>query len=95
MQPELPGPAHDGSGAMEQDHVPAIERMANEIAALRKIVTDLLRHVGVQATCKGENCREKILFIFHRDTGKITPYNLDGTPHYGTCVDRNRFHTRR
>jgi hypothetical protein len=106
MPPEFQGPAHDGSGAMEPDIVPAIERLADDIAVRvqmmakelerqQEITAALLRHVGEKGICKGLNCRQEILFVFHRDTGKLTPYNFDGTPHFATCVDRNQFHRRK
>jgi hypothetical protein len=105
MPPELPGPAHDGSGAAE-DHVPAIERMCNDTAEAilqmcqelerqKQIVRDLLRHVGEWGICKGPRCMQEILFVYHRDTGKTTPYNPDGTSHFATCPDREQFHRRR
>jgi hypothetical protein len=89
MQPELAGPAHDGSGANE-DHVPAIERKGNEIAATmrelahelkhqKKIVGDLLMHVGRKARCK--QCGKPILWIRHIDSSHFVAYDLDGTNH--------------
>jgi hypothetical protein len=93
MQPDLFVPAHDGSGA--GDGVPLIERMANDLAAARKIIAELLRHAGVEGVCKGPNCGQKIIFVFHRDTGKLTPYNQDGTSHFASCPDRELFHKSR
>jgi hypothetical protein len=101
MPPELTGPAHDGSGAS----VLSIERLADDLAERildvlqelhrqRQIVADLLRHLGAKGVCKGARCQQTILFICHRN-GRITPYNLDGTSHYSTCVDREEFHRRR
>lgn len=95
--------AHDGSGVGELDFVPAIERMADDIAARmlemahelenqKKILAALLKHVGVRAVCKGPKCQQDIFLVDHKATsGKRTPYNADGTNHFGTCVDRDLF----
>jgi hypothetical protein len=102
MQPELFSDAHDGSGVVE-DHVPVIERMANEVAEARlelegqkKHLADLLRHVGLPSVCGGPRCKQNILLIYHKATsGALTPYNIDGTNHFGTCVDRELFKRRK
>jgi hypothetical protein len=90
MQPDLFSPAHDGSGVTEPDQVPVVERLGNEVAALRKIIADLLKHVGQPAVCRGPQCQQGIFMVFHR-SGKLTPYNADGTNHFGTCIDRELF----
>lgn len=101
MQPESLSPAHDGSGVNEPDHVPTIERLGNELAARtqelerqKQIVADLLRHVGEPCICRGPNCKQGLVMVMHRN-GVLTPYNLDGTNHFITCVDRELFHRRR
>jgi hypothetical protein len=95
MPPELMGPAHDGSGAVEPDHVPAIERICNDIAARmmqtarelrrqKQIVADLLRVAGTKGICKEARCQQDIVNIWR--AGTLIPFNLDGTPHGTTCV---------
>lgn len=87
------------------DHVPPIERMGNDVAArmmqiaqelerTKRIIADLLWHVGERSACRGPNCKQEIVFMLHRN-GKLTPYNPDGTSHYTTCPDRDLFSKRR
>lgn len=100
MRPELPGPAHDGSGVNEPDHVPAIEHLGNELAARtqelatrtqelehqKHIVGELLKHVGKQEVCP--KCLQQVLLIWHIDQGCFRRYNSDGSSHVKTCSDR-------
>jgi hypothetical protein len=88
MLPELFGPAHDGSGAGE---VPVIERLGNELATARKNMAELLRHAGEQGICRG--CSAEIYWVVHRNK-KPTPYNPDGTNHFGSCKNRELFRRR-
>ena len=101
MQPELLGPAHDGSGVVsDADQVPLIERLGNDLAVTRqeleaqkKILANLLEQVGMPAQCRG--CRAAILWVHHAaTTGTSAPYNLDGTNHFGTCPNAARFRRR-
>jgi hypothetical protein len=80
---------------MQPDHVPPIERMANNLAELtqeleaqNKALTDLLKRVGDPGICKG--CRAEIYWVFHRN-GHRTPYNRNGTNHFTTCIHRELF----
>ena len=106
MPPEFVGPAHDGSGVNEPDRVPAIERMHDDVAGRmmalgkelqrqRALLADLLRHVGRRGICKGPNCKQPILYVWHVDAGAYRPYNEDGIVHYATCIDRELFHGKR
>lgn len=74
----------------EMDHVPIIERIANAVAAQKKIIADLLRNVGEPGVCRSAGCNAEICWMVHRN-GKRTPYNLDGTNHFATCVDSERW----
>jgi hypothetical protein len=105
MQPELLAYAHDGSGSVK-DLVPAIERMANDIAirfqvmgreidTLRKTIRDLLENMGTKGICKGPNCQQEIVFLWHAPTRRLTPYNANGTNHFMTCIDRELFQRRK
>jgi hypothetical protein len=87
------------------DPVPAVERLCNDIAERmrelcqeidrqRVIVRDLLSNAGTASNCRGPNCRKEIVFVMHVHTHRLTPYNLDGTNHYTTCVDRDLFNKR-
>jgi hypothetical protein len=83
---------------MPPDHVPFIEQIANDVAEYRlalehqkKIVRELLTRVGDQGVCKG--CRAEIYWVTHLN-GKHTPYNADGTNHFGSCPDREQFRRR-
>lgn len=93
MQPELT--AHDGSGAVTPGPLPVEEQLANEVARLRKVIADLVRHVGRPKVCTGPNCKQPIWQIFHEDTKRMCPYNADGTSHFITCPDRELFHGRK
>jgi hypothetical protein len=94
MQPDLLfSPAHDGSGAV--DHVPEIERIANQLAdtrlrldAHKKIIADLLRHVGLPGICK--RCAAPIFRVRHLN-GELTPYSHEGTNHSISCEKRDQF----
>jgi hypothetical protein len=68
---------------MQPDRVPPIERLGNDVGALRKILSDLLRQVGVPANCG--KCNHEVLLIRHAGKEHFTSYNLDGTYHFGTC----------
>jgi hypothetical protein len=49
----------------------------------------LLKHVGRPGTCRG--CPERVIWVFHIHTGKWTPYNQDGSPHWSTCPKAKEF----
>jgi len=94
MLPELFSAAHDGSGATEPDHVSLVERLGNEVAALRLSMATLLRNMGDPAICTGPTCKAEIVWMIQRN-GKRTPYNPDGTNHFITCPDREQFKRRK
>lgn len=89
----LPSYAHDGAGV--NDTVPPIERLGNELAQTRKMLADLLLHVGRQQQCTGPTCRQMIFMVHHVDSGKYAPYNLDGSSHFITCPDRDLFRRKK
>jgi len=49
----------------------------------------LMKHVGRPDLCKG--CGAQIIFIRHLDSGRFTPYELDGTNHFINCPDAPQF----
>jgi hypothetical protein len=86
--------AHDAGGAGEG--VLPIERMAYDLNFLRKNIRALLRHVGDPALCTGPNCKQEIYWVRHlKTTNAKTPYNLDGSNHFITCVDHKEFRGER
>jgi hypothetical protein len=94
MQLEM-APAHDGSGVNEPDHVPLIERIGNDAAAMsqelerqKEIVAELLKHVGRKGFCSRRKCGQPVLYVWHTDASCFRPYNLDGSSHFETCVDQ-------
>ena len=63
------------------------ERGAKAITRVRW----LLDQVGTFATCRGENCGERLRWIKTR-AGKNMPLNeSDGEPHHASCPDVDRF----
>lgn len=70
------------------DYVAKLER---QLAETQKLLEALLKHAGVMSQCGGLNCRADIWWIRHLDTGKNVPYNLDGTNHFSTCINRDQF----
>jgi hypothetical protein len=74
----------------------AAKRMAElhkEIDRLRGNMRELLKHAGIVTVCQGPRCGKSITMIRHHDTGRMTPYNFDGTNHFITCVDAPLFKT--
>ena len=83
--------AHDGSGA----GMPIEERMADELARLRKNLADILHYAGEPGVCNGPNCKQGIILMRHMKTGAVGRYNLDGSSHWATCVDREMFRRKK
>lgn len=48
----------------------------------------LLKQTGDPGVCRG--CLAAILWVVHRNE-KLTPYDLDGTPHFATCQQSKAF----
>jgi hypothetical protein len=84
MNDNLPAEEIIGNAAAEQ-----IQGLARRLAAAKQVASALLMHVSTTGTCKG--CGEPIRWVHHVDTGKHTPYNLDGINHFVTCPDRVKF----
>ena len=63
------------------------EARLHEAEALKRI-SFLLKSVGDEGVCKG--CLAKILWVRHRNA-KVVPYDPDGTNHFVSCADRERF----
>lgn len=53
-----------------------------EAIQAQRVVTQLLRLVGNEASCKG--CGEKIVWVVTKN-GKRMPLDPDGTPHWASC----------
>ena len=94
MQPELAGPAHDGSGVGEVSHVANMQQMSQELARQKKIVGDLMVHVGRLSRCKNSKCGKPVLLVWHIDTSSFVAHNPDGTIHLETCVNRKSLRGR-
>lgn len=81
--------------------VPAADILGNEVAktlealykdleAARKLMQNLLKLVGRPAVCRGPNCG-KGLWMVKLNSGSSMPYDPDGVPHWGRCVDAALF----
>lgn len=86
------------------DQLPAEEFVANiaaeslgemhrQLKAQRALTTMLLRHVGTPSRCRG--CGAEVIWAYHRDTMKNTPYNLDGVNHFATCPKAAEFRPKK
>lgn len=80
--------------------IPASEILGNQVAlqlkdldkrlkAAQQVATALLKHVSTPGNCKG--CAAPIRWVRHVDTGRITPYDLDGVNHFSVCPNREQF----
>ncbi len=72
----------DSESIAEQD-------LRRRLAAAKQVAAALLMHVSTTGVCKG--CGAPIRWVHHVDTGKHTPYDLDGVNHFVTCPDRVKF----
>ena len=81
---EVPAEEIVGNQAAQQ-----LQDLNRRLEAARSVAKALLMHVSTTGTCKG--CGEPIRWVHHVDTGKHTPYNLDGINHFVTCPDRVKF----
>lgn len=41
--------------------------------------------LDVQSQCKAANCRAEIVWKLNPNTGKYSPFNIDGSSHFATC----------
>ena len=48
------------------------------------------KHQDGHGTCRGPRCGAPIIWE-ETQNGKRMPLNLDGTPHWSTCTDREYF----
>lgn len=71
-----------------------IGQLHKQLAEARGRMRELLKHVGLEAVCRGARCGKRIVMVRHHDTGRLTPYDFDGTNHFITCVDAPLFKTK-
>ena len=57
----------------------------------RALTTALLKQVGEPGLCRG--CHATIYWVEHCN-GNVAPYNPDGSSHFATCPDANKFRGR-
>jgi hypothetical protein len=60
-----------------------------KLADARERMTALLNHVAIRQQ-KCHACEAIMLMVPHAN-GRLTPYDADGTNHFATCSDPNRF----
>jgi len=70
-----------------------IDDMFAKLQTQRGLMKAMLKHVGEPGFCKG--CGQEIAWVFHRDTSKNTPYDLDGTNHFITCPKAKDFRQKK
>lgn len=70
--------------ALRQD----IDDILNQLEVQRDRMRRLLHNVGEEGICKG--CPARVIWVIHRN-GKRTPYDPDGTNHFITCPEAERF----
>lgn len=68
---------------------------AKRIGELHQRIRELLSHVGIATACRGPHCGKPITMVRHYDTGRMTPYDADGTNHFITCVDAPMFKAKK
>ena len=61
-----------------------------EVERLKRNIAALLRNVGRKRPCRGPSCTASIYMVEHLN-GADTPYDEDGTNHFITCPDRDKF----
>lgn len=59
-------------------------------AIVRENIRRILIQIGDEDQCKSEKCGATIFWVRHK-FGKLAPYNIDGSNHFSTCPDRERF----
>jgi hypothetical protein len=55
----------------------------------RERMAALLKHVGEPGRCKG--CSAAITWVRHLDSGRNTPYDIDGLNHFASCPEAAQF----
>jgi hypothetical protein len=71
----------------------SISEMHRKLKAQRALTATLLRHVGTPSHCRG--CGAEVIWAYHRDTMKNTPYDLDGVNHFATCPKATEFRQKK
>ena len=66
---------------------------SKELEHCRATIQALLKHVGTPGSCKG--CGARILWVYHKDTSRNTPYDSDGVSHFATCPQAAEFRKRK
>jgi hypothetical protein len=71
-------------GAIEK----SVDRLIAALRDERARMAHLLKQIGASDHCNG--CSASILWVRHRN-GSATPYNMDGSPHFGSCPKASQF----
>ena len=58
------------------------------IDMLRANLTRIMRNVGEKGNCR--ICKREVRYMRHHASGRIVPYDEDGTPHMARCCDPSR-----
>lgn len=88
MTDELPLPPEERVGNIAAKRIGELHK---QLEVERGRMAALLKHVGFSAVCRGPRCGKSIVMVRHHDTGRMTPYDFDGTNHFITCVDAPMF----
>jgi hypothetical protein len=65
-----------------------------EVERLRKNILGLLNRAAGYSHCRAQECRAEVWFLKHLD-GTTGVYNADGSSHFTTCANPNRFRSRK
>lgn len=75
---------------MAEDRLPSQDELAEkQLAEQRERMAALLKHVGEPGRCKG--CSAAITWVRHLDSGRTTPYDIDGLNHFASCPEAKQF----
>jgi hypothetical protein len=67
-----------------------VRQLMQDLESAHAAAEALLKNIGMAGRCKG--CNARIYWVRHSSTtGRTAPYNPDGTPHFGTCPDADKF----
>jgi hypothetical protein len=69
-----------------------IQRDRHIFPTVEARVAELIRHCAVyRKLC---SCGAEIYFLEHKDTQKLTPYQIDGLNHFLTCPESKKYRRR-
>lgn len=76
--------------APQAEHSVVVRGLKERITNLEQNVAGVLKLVGDQGVCRGEDCHAPIWWVNTKRGGKMC-YDVDGTPHWGTCKNSKDF----